>query len=426
MRFLMPCLATSVVLMACSQPAPTPAAAPSQQPARATAPTLVANRGKVIGEVKVPINVILGAGASLVSDRGAGLIGNHAAGGFSILAATGQAPAKRLQGLETQAVKGVRVFVADAAGRPIPDIPESQTDDSSQFQLNRVPLDETFVIIAEIPTTGGKRAQLRTVVQVGKYGATTLLDAASTMVSFNVLEGLPGGALGQFNPVKFENAVQATDRNLTPEILPDFTDNLAIKARMDELADAITELRDLLSDIRRELAELKTAVEALKPGAKTPEPTASEANLAAPTPLPGTPTPTVTADAPPAPVPQPSAAPSMVPSAPPSIAPEVEDTAQPSSPTLPVGDEAPAGCTGVSERRCQVMPGFPWTTLGVRVLGQKTVFSQGDVVNGFVQLSIPEGCPLEFVYQPPIGNGSWMVFFGLPPVRPGTGDIRLY
>lgn len=421
-------LAFSMVLLGCNQPQtpPTPAAVDAV-PSATTAP-LLPGRVKVVGQVKVPVNVLLGSGVQLISDHALGLVSNNAAGNFRILNAMSS---KRLTSLGGQSVQGVRVFLADASGRPIPDIPDAITDENASFELLQVPADDTFVIVAEVPTAEGKSAQLRTVARVGKYGATTSLDAASTLVSFNVLEGLPGGALGNFNPTKFESAVQATERNLRPDNLPDFTDILAIKSRMNELAQAVAELRDLLGAIRSELAELRSAVESLKP--ESPAPSAVPAPAATPAPavpdkvvpppqntpsappsslvsVPSPPPPQKEAEQTPEPLPEktPAPVPSAVPSTPPSAATNI-----------------PTGCSGTSNRRCQIPPGFPFTTVGVRPLGQATIFSQNSVNGGYVQLEIPEGCPIEFVAQDPLGG--WMPFFGsLQGIQPGSGDLRLY
>jgi sugar lactone lactonase YvrE len=338
-------LSCALVVAACAQPpaTPTDAAAsarvsPNQRPRPATAVVSPANRVKVMGRVRVPPNVTLGGDVKLIGVDGASLEDGSTGKIISDGGMRFKGTAFQLSSLENQRVEGVRVFVADGAGQPVPGIPEGKTNDSGEFTLSEVPPGETFVLIAEVPTDRGVPAQLRTVVKVGNYGATTVLDAASTLVSFNVLGDLRGGELGDFNPSKFETATKATERSLNAENLPDFTDVVAIKTRMDKLIRTVDELRDLLDELRADLTEIKTAIDSLRasatqdvtdapsvapsveptPGPDAPQPSSvPPLNPSSPTPAP---TPTDSASAP-------------VPNAPPTQTPS--STPAPANPSTP-------------------------------------------------------------------------------------------
>lgn len=267
-------LSCALVLAACAQPPATPTdgavsarVSPNQRLRPTPAVVSPANRVKVMGRVRVPPNVTLGGDVKLIGVDGASLEDGSTGKIISDGGMRFKGTAFQLSALENQRVEGVRVFVADGAGQPVPGIPEGKTNDSGEFTLSEVPPGETFVLIAEVPTDRGVPAQLRTVVKVGNYGATTVLDAASTLVSFNVLGDLRGGELGDFNPSKFETATKATERSLSAENLPDFTDVVAIKTRMDKLIRTVDELRDLLNELRADLTEIKTAIDSLRASA---------------------------------------------------------------------------------------------------------------------------------------------------------------
>ncbi|MEB3221873.1 MAG: hypothetical protein VKS61_07305 [Candidatus Sericytochromatia bacterium] len=439
MRHVGSALCLSLLLAACSQPpaatppAPSLGAAPAASQAPLTAP--VAGRVQVVGQLRIPAGLALASSAKLVSERAAGLIANNAGGlvsnnvgGLLGLGADGRLarPAFRLQQLQTAGVEGARVYVADQAGNPIPGIPEVRSDGEARFTLGQVPAEEVFVIVAEVPTAGGKPALFRTIVQVGKFGATTTVDPPSTLVAFHVLDGLPAGALGNFNPAKFQTASEATGRNLTADKLPDFTDVLAIKAKMAELVALVQELRELLVDVRKDLAEIKSSLDALRASPPAGQPQASPAPAAsgvpaataapassAPVMLPSAATPVTPVATAPA-SPSPGAAPSTVASAP-AVLPSVAASA-PAASVAPSIAPSPSptaalGCGGARTSHTFAVGNPTIQRLGVAIFNpmnpfdEGAIFASGAVSGGMVKLSVPEGCQLQFFID--FGPG-WM------------------
>jgi hypothetical protein len=304
-------LMLALVAAGCSQPA-APVAQPASQPTRQATPGPKALRVTLTGQLRIPTGLSLGAGVrlvgnhggSLVSDNGGGLLSDRGAGvvanggaslGGGRLAGAGDATGGklRLMAVEAAAVEGARVFLADAAGRPLPDLTEGKTDARGQFTLPQVPGEATFVVVAHVPTSLGRTAVFRTVVKLGRFGATTEIDPATTLVTASVLDGLPRGELGELNPAKFQTASEATARNLTKENLPDFTDSLAVKASIDALTAQVKELRDVLAQVRDELAALRSSIDALRkePGAGDTTAQASQLPRQKPTPKPLAPDP---------------------------------------------------------------------------------------------------------------------------------------
>jgi hypothetical protein len=113
-----------------------------------------------------------------------------------------------------------------------------------------------------------------------------------TLVTVNVLEGLPGGDLGDYNPARFQQATEAASRSLKDDNLPDFTDLLAVKARMDELVREVSALRDLLSQVKAELTVIRESLDEIKEATRrspTPQPGPSGAPIASPAVAPTTP-----------------------------------------------------------------------------------------------------------------------------------------
>jgi hypothetical protein len=373
---------------------------------RQATPGPKALRVTLTGQLRIPAGLSLGAGVrlvgnhggSLVSDNGGGLLSDRGAGvvanGGGSLAGgrlTGAGDATdgklRLMAVEAAAVEGARVFLADAAGRPLPDFTEGKTDARGQFTLPQVPGEATFVVVAHVPTSQGRTAVFRTVVKLGRFGATTEIDPATTLVTASVLDGLPRGELGELNPAKFQTATEATARNLTQENLPDFTDSLQVKAAIDALTAQVKELRDVLVQVRDELAALRSSIDALRKEATT----GNEDGLTGdPTPGPSSPLPFN----------MPSPAPLPARSAP-------EPWVPPSSSCEPQPYVAvpPKGVWAVEVRETQAgWPPFlsPLLHRGLR---------NGEVVN----LLAPAGCKVWLVYQNEKGASLGAEPFVFPP-----------
>ncbi len=211
----------------------------------------VQNGVTISGAVKVPAGIIAAGGMNLVAAGSGNLV---AAGGMNYdLLAVDEAPAA-----------GADVFLADAAGNPIPGLDKVKTDDKGNFTIPNVPADFTFVVAAEVTTKDGKKATFQTLTKPGKLGATAVVDAATTLVASNVLEGQKGSDLGEFNPAVFKTAAETTAKNLDADKLPDFSDRASVKARMAQLLEAVSELKESVNQLRSEISEVKKTLEDLR------------------------------------------------------------------------------------------------------------------------------------------------------------------
>ena len=130
-------------LAGCPTTAPVAGSPPS------TAPTA---RGVITGTLRVPASLISTSG-SFISYNGGGIV---ATGGGNIVAQGGGN--FLLLDVQAQGVGGAKVFLADAAGNPIPNLPTTQTDAAGRFTLPDVPPNYTFLVAAQAPTPAPKNA----------------------------------------------------------------------------------------------------------------------------------------------------------------------------------------------------------------------------------------------------------------------------
>jgi sugar lactone lactonase YvrE len=281
---------------------PAPAATPLV-PTSSAGPTSAV----VAGKLKVPMALPLGGapsglGGGLITNNSAGLISDRggalqAAPGLSLRTATplrhALLQAERTP-LPSRPVGGVRVFLADAAGRALPGLQPVLTAADGTFQFQQVPAGFNFLVVAEVPTAGGKSALFRTLVYAGPLGATTEVTAASTMVTASVLDGLERSDLGGYNASRFQSAIDTLDARLEEAQLPDFTDPVSVKASITKLSQEVAELRSILTEVREDLAKVQLTLDELKASLdKANQPSASPTPVPTQTPAP-TPTPTAT------------------------------------------------------------------------------------------------------------------------------------
>ncbi|MEB3220570.1 MAG: NHL repeat-containing protein [Candidatus Sericytochromatia bacterium] len=259
-----PILALALLLLGCQAPGTPvgPGAAGGAGSAGRPRPTLA--KVAVVGVVAAPGYLLSNGGArlrpggeaggtsrgaTLISDQGGGVVSNN---GSQALASDGAR--YRLQAADDQPLKGVKVFLADAAGQPVPDVPAVRTDAQGRYRLEGVAANAGYVVVSEVPMGTGKTGQLRTLVKVGAAGVTAPIGPATTLVTLNVLEGAAGSDLVDVNPATFQSAVDVTARSLTPERVPDFADRASVKRAIDQLVVEVAELRGILGEIRKELA----------------------------------------------------------------------------------------------------------------------------------------------------------------------------
>jgi sugar lactone lactonase YvrE len=256
--------------------------------------------GTVVGVVRGPLGVVAAGGANAVSAGGANAVSS---GGANVVSSGGgNLRAYGLLAVEEAPVAVAEVFVADAAGNPIPGLKRVKSDSKGRFAIPDVPAGYTYVVMARIKTAAGDEAALKTLAKVTTLGTTVDLGTASTLVTTAAVAGR-SDALGEFNPATFQRAIEATARHLSADMVPDLADTGAILASMSALGEQVAELKTALGTLQSELAEVKQRLADL-------EATIKQGASAAPT---ATPAATATATA--APTPSPAATPTPVPTA---------------------------------------------------------------------------------------------------------------
>lgn len=216
------------------------------------------------GLVTAPAGVIAAGGGNVIAAGGGNVIaagsGNVIAAGSGNLAPNG---ARHTLGLDEKPLANSEVYLADAAGNPIPGVPPVKTDAQGNYSFPNVPAGYTFVVAAKIKTAAGKDATLQTLAKASTLGATANVSAASTLVTVDLADS-QGSSLTDFNPASFQTAVQATANSLQDSDLPDLSDRAAIKAKLTELSQKVAALQSALDEIQKELTDLKSSLAQVK------------------------------------------------------------------------------------------------------------------------------------------------------------------
>jgi sugar lactone lactonase YvrE len=252
------------------------------------------SRAALSGQLRVPAHLVGPDGGTLIGVDAGTMTGP---GGTPLIAAGGlnfrsvsREGARRLTQLEDAPVRGARVFLADAQGRPLPDSPTAVTAADGSYKLEGVPTGITHVVVAEVPAAQGRTGLFRTLAVAGAGGEATTIDAATTLVSAYVTQGSNGPRLPVSDTAAFRTAVDATAKKITRENLPDFTDEAAVRRAVDRLLAEVGELREAFGSLRRELNDkLDKLQETLNDliGKQSPSPAAPLPTSGALSPSPG-------------------------------------------------------------------------------------------------------------------------------------------
>ncbi|MEB3220751.1 MAG: hypothetical protein VKS61_01605 [Candidatus Sericytochromatia bacterium] len=193
--------------------------------------------------------IISDRGAGIISDRGSGLVTNNSSGLLSRGAAwvSEAFRARRLYATaDAIGLRGARVFLADAAGRPLPGLPEARTDADGRYRIPNVPAGYAYVVIVEAATAAGRTAQLRSVAAAGQrevpVGLGTTL-AAAVVVS-------PERGLGSPEAGSFEALARRLEDQLGQAEVPDLTNPAAVAQIAQALVAADAEVQQQVEDVR--------------------------------------------------------------------------------------------------------------------------------------------------------------------------------
>lgn len=201
------------------------------------------------GVVRAPSALIGNDAGSLIGNDAGSLIGNDA-GSY------------QLQALDQRPFAGVKVVLADAAGTPLPGVPEVETDVMGRFTFpGKVPGGVVYQVMATYTTPKGGKGTLRTLAQAGPTPAE--VGVGSTLVAVATLDGAKG-AIGNLSLVAFAKAAAAADADLDAASLPDFADAAAVKAFAQSLVKRLAAVEAEVNRMRGELATFKSDFEALK------------------------------------------------------------------------------------------------------------------------------------------------------------------
>lgn len=171
------------------------------------------------------------------------------------------------------------VFLADAAGDPLPDLPTVETDASGNYAIPNVPANFTYVVAARVHSGSSDQGELETLVKASPLGSSADISLASTLVSASVVDGLKG-SLGELNPVAFKQAIRGVGPHCLDGGLPDVSDHAGLVRRMKGLSAQLSDVQSALDDMRQDLQDIKTSldqlhqqVDELQNGQQTPPPT---------------------------------------------------------------------------------------------------------------------------------------------------------
>ncbi|MEB3222354.1 MAG: hypothetical protein VKS61_09785 [Candidatus Sericytochromatia bacterium] len=193
------------------------------------------------------------------------------------------------------------VYLADAQGAPLPDLPMTVSDADGAFAFPWVPRGFTVMVVAQARDQAGRLAQFKTLARAGETPAAPL-DAGSTLAAEALLRG-GAGRLGGFDAARFERLRGQLNADIQQRGAPDMTDEQAVVARLDKvvkaMADVEADIEALKAEMQRtnqQLGELMAALKA-RPAPQYATPTTE----ASPRPAPQYATPTTEVSPRPAP-----------------------------------------------------------------------------------------------------------------------------
>lgn len=342
-------------------------------------------------------NVIAGGGANVVPPGGANVV---PPGGANVVASGG--------GNLTQApLANAEVYLADAAGQPLPGIASARTDDKGMFRFFNVPEGYTFMVVAPVKTEHGEQAALQTLAHSSKQSAKADLDVATTAVTAAVTQEQHD--LGELDPAAFGQATAAAAKALG-QGKPSLSDRngLAAAAVADPGAKAAVEaLRTQVADTHA--SSLEALKKELAARVKSGKPWMPDDGLPA-------------SQAPQALSPTPSAAPAVVPSeAPAAAAPSPTPTPSP-SPT-PLSQPVMQRLTLFPNLQLDFFKAAKTYPLAVRFVSADGAFDRRYTVTGptsRVADTFLCGAFLTVTYTPASGAAVTVKNAVLPAVDPGV------
>ena len=128
-------------------------------------------------------NIISANGGNIIANNASGLVSNNA-GGFHTLAVE-QAP-----------VEGAEVYLADSTGRPLPGLAHGTTDAGGHYNLPRVPVNYTYMVVARVKAPSTKEGVMESLVRTAAAGSSNADINLPTTVVTEASLAARAGALG--------------------------------------------------------------------------------------------------------------------------------------------------------------------------------------------------------------------------------------
>jgi hypothetical protein len=266
------------------------------------------------GSVTAPAGVVAAGGGNVIAAGSGNLIGQ--AGGNVIAAGSGNLTSRVVLGLAESPLAGAEVFLADAAGKPIPGLQTTRTDAQGRYQLFNVPKGYTFVISVRVKTAAGKDAALQTLTRPAGRSVMADVSTATTVLTAAAVNGQAD--LGALDSAKFAAAAAQARTRMGDAATLDLADRAQLLAEVDRMQQADPALKPMVAAVRASLQDTSVSLEALKKQLAARQPS--------------DPQPWITEDGQPAP--KPTSTPTEAPVAAATTRPTAAPTEGPAAPTL--------------------------------------------------------------------------------------------
>jgi hypothetical protein len=149
-------------------------------------------------------------------------------------------------------VNGGEVYLADAAGRALPGR-VALTSPSGAWQLSGVPAGQGFGVVVVARSAQGKDLLLRSLARTGNQGGTADVNAATTIATLGLCDGL-SGPVGEFDRTTFDRVVAHVYGRLPAASPLDLTDATGVKDRFRGWMAQDADLKAMADSLRAEIA----------------------------------------------------------------------------------------------------------------------------------------------------------------------------
>jgi hypothetical protein len=144
------------------------------------------------------------------------------------------------------------VYLSDAAGRALPGR-VALTSANGAWQLAGVPAGQGFGVVVIAKSAQGNDVVLRTLARTGNQGGTADVNAATTIATLGLCDGL-SGPVGEFDRGTFDRLVANVYGRLPSASPLEFTDTASVMERFRGWVALDPDLRAMVEKLRVEIA----------------------------------------------------------------------------------------------------------------------------------------------------------------------------